>query len=125
MPADESGSGAWSERFSRAARFWEPRRLLYNSVLSAIALAWIAASWPHFRPAFNLPSLLAVTVLALSANVCYCAAYLVDLPMQCSAFRAIWGRRRWALWIAGTLFAILLENYWIADEIYPYVTGVR
>jgi hypothetical protein len=25
------------------------------------------------------------------------------------------------VWLAGTPFAVLLENYWIADEIYPYV----
>ena len=39
-----------------AARFWEPRRLLYNTVLTAVALYWIHASWPHFRPAIALPT---------------------------------------------------------------------
>ena len=45
-------------------------------------------------------------------------------PMQISYFQPKWRRWRWALWFAGTLFAILLENYWIVDEVYPYV-GVR
>jgi hypothetical protein len=27
--------------------------------------------------------------------------------------------QRWGLWILGTLFAFVLANYWIADEIYP------
>ena len=46
-----------------AARFWEPRRPLYNLLLFAVVV----------------------------------------------------------LWVVGTLLAILFENYWIADEIYPFV----
>jgi hypothetical protein len=76
-------------------------------------------TWPHFHPAFTLSSLLLLVILALLANACYCAAYFVDIPMQHSSLAAIWTRRRWVLLLAGTLFAILLENYWIADEIYP------
>ncbi len=30
-------------------------------------------------------------------------------------------RRRWGVWLAGTVFALLPANCWIADEIYPYV----
>jgi len=45
----------------------------------------------------------------------------VDIPMQLSPLSTVWRRRRWALLLMGTLFAILVENYWIADEIYPYV----
>ena len=60
-------------------------------------------------------------MLAALANVCYCAAYFVDLPLQYSSFRAAWLRWRFALWLAGMLLATALANYWIADEIYPYV----
>jgi len=102
-------------------RFWELRRIGYNLVLGAFAVAWLVLTWPHFRPALKLIPLLQFAVLALLANVCYCAAYLVDIPMQSSALSAVWRRRRWVLWLGGTLFAILLENYWIADEIYPFV----
>ena len=37
-----------------------------------------------------------------------------------------WERRRWrrVVWYAGTIFAVLLTNYWIADEIYPFVNPV-
>jgi len=107
--------------FSDSVRFWETRRLIYNLLLAAVVLIWLVASWPHFRPAFTLTSLLQLAVLALLANACYCAAYLVDLPMQHSSFRSLRNRRRWALWVVGTLFAILFTNYWIADEIYPFV----
>jgi hypothetical protein len=105
--------------FLDALHFWELRRLFYNLVLAAASLAWLIASWPHFRPALTLNSLLPFSVLALIANACYCAAYLVDIPMQLSAVSAAWRRHRWILWLVGTLFTLLLTNYWIADEIYP------
>jgi uncharacterized protein involved in exopolysaccharide biosynthesis len=41
--------------------------------------------------------------------------------MQLSSLGALWKRRRWILWLAGTAFAVALANYWIADEIYPFV----
>ncbi|HXQ25057.1 MAG TPA: hypothetical protein VN822_01495 [Candidatus Acidoferrales bacterium] len=106
---------------SGAIRYWEPRRVIYNLVLVAVVMAWLFLTWPHFRSAVALQSLLFLVVLAMLANVCYCAAYVADIPMQYSMFQGLWRRRRWGLWVAGTLFAILLANYWIADEIYPYV----
>jgi hypothetical protein len=104
-----------------AIRYWEPRRLIYNLILTAVVIAWVVLTWPHFRAALTLRSFLLFVLLALLANVCYCAAYLVDIPIQHSSLGAVWKRRRWGLWLAGTLFAILLANYWIADEIYPFV----
>jgi hypothetical protein len=117
----KSPSGPFRRPFADAVRFWEPRRLVYNFVLAAVALVWLVATWPHFRPALNLPSLLPLAVLALLANVCYCAAYLVDIPMQFSSLSTVWRRRRWGLWLVGMLLAIVFANYWIADEIYPFV----
>jgi|SRR5271156_157762 len=106
---------------SDAIRFWELRRILYNLMLAAVTSAWLIVTWPHFRPALTLHSLLLLAFLALTANVCYCAAYLVDIPMQRTDFTANWKRRRWALWLAGMLLAFILANYWIVDEIYPFV----
>jgi len=102
-------------------RFWELRRLIYNLVLFTVVVTWVAITWPHFRPMIEVHSLLLLAILALLANACYCAAYLVDIPMQCSAFNGLWKRRRWILWLVGTLLAILFANYWIVDEIYPFV----
>jgi hypothetical protein len=114
-----SPSGPLRESFADAMRYWEPRRLVYNLVLIAVTFAWIAGTWPHFRPALTLSALPPMAVLALLANVCYCAAYLVDIPFQRSSLGAVWKRRRWGLWLVGTLFAIVLASYWIVDEIYP------
>ncbi|SRR5713101_3083171 len=115
----KSPSGSFRELLTDAIRFWEPRRLVYNFALTAVAVAWVVVSWPHFRAALTLHSLLLLSILAMLANVCYCAAYLVDVPLQASSFGTVWRRRRWGLWLVGTLFAILVESYWINDEIYP------
>lgn len=109
------------EVFRDAVRYWEVRRIWYNLILLGIAVTWVVATWPHFRPAMNMAALLRILVLAALANLCYSAAYLVDIPLQQSGSRAAWRRRRWALWLAGTVFAIGFANYWIADEIYPFV----
>ena len=116
-----SSSGRFRGLLDDAIRFWEPRRLIYNLVLAAVTVVWLVATWPHFRAALTLSSLLLFAILALLANVCYCAAYLVDLPMQLSSPSSVWRNRRWGLWSIGTLFAIVLANYWIVDEIYPFV----
>ena len=121
MNSGKSPYGRLRDLLFDAARFWEPRRLVYNSVLTGVAVVWLAATWPHFRGALTLSSLLLMAILALLANVCYCAAYFVDIPIRRTAFSAIWSRRRWVLFLLGTLFAIVVENYWIADEIYPSV----
>jgi len=116
-----SPSRRFRESLADALRFWEPRRLAYNLVLTIVVVVWFATTWPHFRVAMTLSSLLLFSVLALLANACYCAAYFVDIPLQRSSLSLAWRRRRWGLWLVGTLFAVVLANYWIADEIYPFV----
>lgn len=118
---DQQESGPFRSSFAEAVRYWEPRRLIYNCALAAVSVAWFAVAWPHFRPALTWSSLAALAVLALLANVCYCAAYLVDVPLQHSSLGAVWRRWRWTLWLMGTLFAIVLASYWINDEIYPSI----
>ncbi len=105
-----------------AIRYWERRRVAYNIVLIAVVASWVVLTWPHFRPALTLSSLLTMSVLALLANLCYSAAYLVDIPLLRSSLSNRWRRWRLILWLAGTLFGTLLANYWIADEIYPFVS---
>jgi hypothetical protein len=102
-----------------AIRIWEPRRIWYNAILFAIVMLWLLLSWPHFRAAINWPDFGRMCVLALLANVCYCAAYVAEFYMQGAVPADYWRRLRWAVWVLGILFAIVLANYWIADEIYP------
>lgn len=109
--------------FDNAVRFWEPRRVAYNLVLTVVTVTWFLLDWRHFLPGLSLQMLLALLLLALAANFCYCAAYLIDIPLQYSPFRAAWRRRRWWLWLAGVLLGVVLASYWINDEIYPGVNG--
>jgi hypothetical protein len=101
-----------------AALYWEGRRVGYNAILTLVTLAWLLFTWPHFRPAMTWHSGLLLLALAAIANVCYSAAYPVDIAFQLVC-RAGWRRRRWMLWWAGVAFAGALASYWIADEIYP------
>src|SRR6266576_3528363 len=75
----EEGSGKTRCGFGEVARFWEPRRIWYNGVLFVVVLLWLGLAWPHFRAALTLEAFGKMTVQALLANVCYCAAYLVEL----------------------------------------------
>ena len=102
---------------STAARFWERGRLAYNLALTLTAIVWFA-QWPHISHAIKLSDAGRLMVLALLANVCYCAAYLIDLAIQ-QLPNVQQPRYRWIVFALGTLFAILLESYWINDEIYP------
>ena len=104
-----------------ALRYWEPRRIAYNIVLTGVVIGWIVLTWPHFRNALTLSSIWIMIVLGLLANLCYCGAYLVDIPLLRSSLTARWRRCRPLLWLAGTLFATVLATYWIGDEIYPFV----
>ncbi len=113
--------GSNAPDFSGAARFWEKGRLWYNAVLCMAVALWVVLTWPHFRAAMNLDALGKMAVLALLANVCYSAAYVAEFFMQGALPSSLWRRVRLGLWIAGMLFALLLANYWIADEIYPDV----
>jgi len=116
----DTSNDASAPRFSNALGFWERGRILYNAVLIVVVLLWVVLTWPHFRPAMTLGSLEVMVFLVLLANVCYCAAYLVEFFMQALLPEASWRRFRQTLWVLGMLFALLLANYWIVDEIYPY-----
>jgi formate hydrogenlyase subunit 4 len=99
-----------------AMRFWEQGRIAYNLLLTVVFLGWTMLSWPALRGAFSLVHLAQLAVLALIANILYCAAYLTEMFSKRLAVSQ-WHQWRWAIFIAGTLFAILIESYWVNDEI--------
>lgn len=124
MSKTEAKGSAPSFDFKDAARFWEPLRLWYNGLLLLLVVLWMLLTWPHFRSAINLVALGEMVVLALLANLCYCAGYVAEAFIQPLAGQGYRGRIRWTVWIVGVLFSLLLANYWIADEIYPDVSQV-
>lgn len=107
------------EALSDAIRYWELRRIVYNLALAAVVVALAIVSWTQIRGSLSFEVLLGLVVLAVLANVCYCAAYVVDLPMQLSSHVGTWKRWRWLLWLFGVLFGTALAWYWAGDEILP------
>jgi hypothetical protein len=57
--------------------------------------------------------------LAILANRCDSATYLADIPLEFSGLQRAWRRWRRSVFLAGTLFAVLQANDWIADEMHP------
>jgi hypothetical protein len=99
------------EAVSDAIGYWEPRRIAYNGVLALIVLAYFAVNWPHSQTVVSFEGVLIVFVLAVLANICYCAAYLGDVFVQMSGFRDAWQKWRWVLFIIGTTFAAIITRW--------------
>ena len=99
-----------------ALRYWEPRRLVYNALLAGIVVACALVNATGASKFLDINNLLFLFVLAVLANVAYCAAYVVDLFLQFSHFRD--QRWRWRLVIAavGFTFAGIL-TYFFAVEL--------
>jgi hypothetical protein len=96
---------------SDAIGYWEPRRFVYNAVLAVIVLAYFVSGWPHSRTIVSVEGMLLLFVLAVLANVCYCAAYLADVFVQVSGFRESWCKWRWVLFVIGTAFAATITRW--------------
>ena len=99
------------ERATEAIKFWEPMRLVYNAVLAAIVLIYFRWGLPHSATYINTNGLSLLILLAVMANVAYCAAYVVDLFAQLSSFRQQWRTVRWGLFAIGMLFASILTRF--------------
>jgi hypothetical protein len=99
------------EALSEAIRYWEPRRILYNALLLIEVAVVFWVNLPESRSHFSLNIVLLLFVLAVLANVAYCAYYVVDVLAQLSAFRVNWLRLRWLLLIVGVAFAGTLTYF--------------
>jgi hypothetical protein len=96
-----------------AISFWEIRRIIYNAVLAAIVIGYFVASLPGSLQLITPDVIFALFILAVLANIAYCAAYLVDLVAQMSGFRDLWLRLRWILFLIGLAFASILTRWFI------------
>ena len=106
------------EYVTDAIKFWEPWRLLYNLTLAAIVIIYFAVGYPSSRATLTVDFCLGLFLMAVVANVAYCAAYIVDVFAQASGFREIWRRYRKLLFVIGTLFAAIITRF-IAMGIFP------
>ena len=95
-----------------AIRYWEPRRVVYNAVLALTFLGHLAPAWRRvLREDFRVDGVLILFLLAVGANICFSAAYVVDVFVQLSALRATWVRLRVVLFLVGTAVAAILTRF--------------
>ena len=96
---------------ANALRYWESRRLVYNVVLASVVVAHVVLAWPASRAKLSFDLLLGLFMLAVLANVAYCAVYVADLFVQFSGLDAAWRRGRIVLLIVGTAFAATIAHF--------------
>jgi hypothetical protein len=108
-----------SEVLTDAIRYWEARRIPYNAILSLIVAAIFLMNYPGSVGLLTLDLLELLFVLAVLANVAYCAAYVVDFVAQSSDFRSRWKQYRWVLFVIGVVFASILTQFF-ATKMFAY-----
>ena len=102
-----------------ALRYWEPRRIAYNLFLAAVVLYYFAAGWPASMRVLSFDGVLWLFILAVLANVAYCAAYLADLFLQFSHYRPQRGRWRVLIAVVGFTFAAVLTRFFALAMFFP------
>jgi hypothetical protein len=98
------------DAMTSAIAYWERARIVYNLALVLVVLGHFAAAWPGSRSRITLDLVQMLFLSAVLANVAYCAAYLVDVFAQLSAFRATWLKLRGLLLVVGIAFAAILTR---------------
>ena len=102
-----------------AIRYWEPRRLIYNFVLAAIVLTYFGLSHGTFRSKASLDLALFLILMAVLANVAYCAAYPVDIFVSASGYREQWLKYRWIIFMIGLVFAAIITRFFVIGMFQP------
>lgn len=102
---------SFREIATNAIRYWEPRRIIYNAILGLIVLAYFWMALPASWRTLKFDNLLILFFLAVLANLCYSAAYIVDIFAQFSDFRSTWVRMRWVLLAVGIAFASVITRF--------------
>lgn len=91
------------------ARYWEPRRLVYNVLLLFLTLRDFADDIALER--LTEPRILFIlAVWAVGANVCFCSAYLLDFTLRATPWVRIWLKARWALFFIGCWLAAFIAH---------------
>src|SRR5262245_59339700 len=96
---------------ANALRYWEPRRLIYNTVLVLVVAAEFVMTRPQSSVHLSVDSIFSLFILAVLANVAYCAVYAADLFVQFAGLDAPWRTGRVALLIVGCAFGATLAHF--------------
>ena len=105
------GWAAFKEFAADALRSCEPRRLAYNGLLALVVLGHLLATWPASLAVVTRDAVLGCFLLAVLANVCYSAAYAVDLFVHFSGVRGAWPRGRRLILGIGMAFAAVITHF--------------
>lgn len=107
-------SVTFRDALTDAIRYWEPRRVTYDLVLAAVVTVHTVVAWlgPDPVPTITSDAILSLFLLAVLANVAYCAAYFPDIPAQLSGFRNLWLRLRIVVFLVGVAFAAILAHFY-------------
>jgi hypothetical protein len=112
---DDDRPPAFRELARDAVRYWEGRRLVYNLVLALVVAAHYLPLWFTDRARamgyLTVDSGAGLFILAVIANVLYCAAYPVDLLVQYVRPRGAPATWRFGLFLPGTTFAAALAHF--------------
>jgi hypothetical protein len=100
------------EAATNAIRYWERMRLVYNGVLLLVVLVSFIALYPGSRQNMSVHLGLLLFLLAVLANVAYCAAYVVDVFAQLTGYQSLWQKLRWVLFSIGVVFAGIITYFW-------------
>jgi hypothetical protein len=92
-------------------RYWEPRRFIYNAVLALVVAAHMFLAGPGSRDKLSIDLALGIFLLAVLANVCYCAAYVPDVFVQFSGLHQAWRTGRVVVLLVGTAFAATITHF--------------
>jgi hypothetical protein len=112
-------ASSFKDYVTDAIKFWERWRLVYNLVLAAIVIIHFGAGYPASKAVLTLDSALGLFLLAVVANIAYCAAYIADIFAQASGFRELWQRYRWLLFVIGTTFAAIITHFVATGVFHP------
>jgi len=87
VESDRESLPKFRELATEALKYWEPRRIVYNVALAAVVIFYFVLAWPGSRAVFSLDAVLFLFLLAVVANICYSAGYVVDVFVQLSSPR--------------------------------------
>jgi hypothetical protein len=110
---------SFRESVTAAIRYWEPRRLIYNVILAAIVLTYFGMNYPGSKSTISANLALLLFLLAVLANVAYCAAYPVDVFVSASSYREQWLKYRWVIFLIGVLFAATITRFLALGMFHP------
>ena len=85
--------------------------MVYNVVLAATVLVYFGINYPASRSIVSIDFVFSLFLLAVLANVAYCAVYPVDIFVCDSNYREQWRKYRSIIFMMGLEFAAIITRF--------------